>query len=180
MVSCRYVRAGCKWTGKSSNEEEHVKTECKYSPVPCPNNCGSKKILRKDLSKHMLEECHSRIHCCKNCGEEGTYASITTEHVCGSERIKCPKCKKYIQKGLKEEHMEKYCEFKVISCPYDGCTVALPKKDMPRHLKSKDHKRCTPEAATDPSTSEQEMGGDLNEGHPSPPKRTVSIMCSII
>ena len=56
-------------------------TKCK---TPCPNKCKENNeiqmILRKDLEKHLTEQCVNRDYECQYCGKKGTYANIMDIH----------------------------------------------------------------------------------------------------
>ena len=57
---CRKRPFHCKYCGKYESTFEDVETnhwpECKYYPVPCPNNCDTIKE-RQNIQQHISEEC---------------------------------------------------------------------------------------------------------------------------
>ena len=72
---------------------------CLYQGVRCPNsdNCG--KILRKDLSKHVTQDCVYRIKkCMLNCGQ--SLPLIEMERHLNKE---CPKAKIDCKNGCVEK-----------------------------------------------------------------------------
>ena len=37
---------------------------CKYSPVPCPNNCGE-HVVYMDIESHMSNDCPQKVLVCE-------------------------------------------------------------------------------------------------------------------
>jgi len=58
---CRKRPFCCKYCKKYKSTFEDVETnhwpECRYYPVPCPNNCAAIEIERQNLQQHISEEC---------------------------------------------------------------------------------------------------------------------------
>ena len=95
-------------------------------------------IMRKDLDKHLEEDCSKRDYSCKHCGEKGTYTSITLMHdiECPKKPVPCPKgCFVTMQRKRVREHVTTECELTVIACKYKrlGCDRELKRKDMAAH-----------------------------------------------
>ena len=122
--------------------EAHLAT-CEFTLVPCTNECKDDKneithIMRKDLNKHLEDDCLRRDHECEFCGEKGTYTHITQVHkkACENKIVPCPNadCTKTIQHKMKKQHLE-HCEFSKIPCKYQtlGCEVMMMRKYMPAH-----------------------------------------------
>ena len=116
---------------------------CKFTLLPCPKKCkdDNDKIIhfmRKDLDKHLENDCPNRDHECENCGEKGTYAHITQVHdeICELKILPCPnECTKTMPRQDIEKHIHSECENAVIACDYRiiGCDTKLKKKDMIAH-----------------------------------------------
>ena len=49
--------------------------ECEFVDMDCPKNCG-KKLKKKDLKKHLEEECPNRTIPCDYCTEEVLWNSM--------------------------------------------------------------------------------------------------------
>ena len=49
--------------------------ECELVDTDCPNNCGM-KLKKKDLKKHLEEECPNRTIPCDYCTEEVLWNSM--------------------------------------------------------------------------------------------------------
>ena len=113
------VKRGCEWEGTVCSLDKHL-DECNFSLVPCPKKCKKSLLLvRKDLDKHLNEECLKVLRHCPNseCPE-----------MMGNSKVK--------------EHVEHTCKYTVVSCKYKtiGCRVKLKKKDMRSHeLDAKPH-----------------------------------------
>jgi hypothetical protein len=141
-VKCSSVERGCEWVGTVGTLEEHVAT-CGFTLVPCPKQCRDdtdavKHFMKKDLDKHLKNDCPNRDHKCEYCGEKGTYATITEVHdkVCKMKRVPCPTdaCRVKMQRQQVSEHVSK-CPHTVIPCKYEGigCDKNLKRKDMTAH-----------------------------------------------
>ena len=138
-VKCDNVKRGCTWVGTVGTLEEHV-AKCKFTLHPCPKECSSKvkKFTRKDLDKHLKEDCPNRDYSCKHCKEKGTYISITNIHdqKCLKKPVPCPNgCNTVVQCQHVSRHVTTECELTVIACKYKrlGCDRELKRKDMAAH-----------------------------------------------
>ena len=126
--------------------------ECDYALLLCPNECcdccdvdsqitGDKipHILRKDMDKHLSEECPKREYECPHCFETGEYQEMTSEHLeeCEYIEIPCPNegCDKRIKRKDIYEHYRTECEFEPDYCRYAniGCKVKVIRKDLEEH-----------------------------------------------
>ena len=141
-VKCDNVERTCQWEGTVGTLEAHVAT-CEFTLLPCPKECKDDKneilhFMRKDLDKHLENDCPNRDHECEYCGEEGRYALITQVHdkICELKILPCPnKCTKIMQRQDIEKHVHSECENAVIACDYRiiGCDTKLKRKDMAAH-----------------------------------------------
>ncbi|ORU90321.1 MAG: hypothetical protein A6F71_04970 [Cycloclasticus sp. symbiont of Poecilosclerida sp. M] len=97
-----------------------------------------KEVMRKDLPKHMEEECPNRDYQCEHCGKEGKYAYITLSHdkKCPKKVINCSNtdCQDAIQHHRLKRHLEG-CAHTEIPCKYVklGCQMQMKRRDMPAH-----------------------------------------------
>ena len=93
--------------------------------------------MRKDIDKHLEEDCPNRDYSCEDCGEKGTYASIIIIHQkCLKKPVPCPNgCSVIVQRQHVSEHVATECELTVITCKYKrlGCDRELKRKDMAAH-----------------------------------------------
>ena len=86
-VECFHSKRGCPWTGELRTLKQHVEENCKKNftkcnhctfqcphkafpqhvpvcmeaPQPCPNRCPLRSIKRKDLKRHLDQECCLRV-----------------------------------------------------------------------------------------------------------------------
>ena len=139
-VKCDCAKEGCGWEGTVGTLEEHIMNNCK---VPCPNKCKEdnkvRMISRKDLDKHLTEQCVNRAYKCQYCGKKDTYANIMDIHddICEKKSVPCPNpdCPDSMQRAEIKQHLENDCAHTVISCKYEriGCNMKMKRKDMGAH-----------------------------------------------
>ena len=121
---------------------EHVVT-CGFTSVPCPKECEdgdgvAKTFQRRDITKHLQQDCPNRDHVCEHCGEEGTHHNITEIHdpQCHKKVISCTNvaCSRSIPREDLKRHLEK-CGHTVIACKYNeiGCEVEMERRNMASH-----------------------------------------------
>ena len=118
-------------------------TTCEFTLLPCPKECKDdsdkvKQFMRKDLDKHLEEDCPNRDYSCEHCGEKGMYASITDIHdkKCRKKPVPCPNgCGSVTERQHVSKHVATECELTVIACKYKrlGCDRELKRKDMAAH-----------------------------------------------
>ena len=111
--------------------------------TPCPKKCKEdnevRMISRKDLEKHLTEQCVNRAYKCQYCGKKDTYANITDIHddICEKKSVPCPNpdCPDSMQRAEIKQHLENDCAHTVISCKYEriGCNMKMKRKDMGAH-----------------------------------------------
>ena len=139
---CDSVERGCEWEGTVGTLEEHVAT-CGLTSVPCPKECKQNNriqtILRKDLEKHLKEQCVNRDYVCQYCGKKDTFTSIKYIHddICEKKILICPssECMETMERNEIRKHLELDCEYVVLPCKYKniGCDVKMMRKDMGAH-----------------------------------------------
>ena len=81
-MKCANVDRGCEWEGTVGTLEEHLKATCDFMPISCPKECKDDEervqtFTRKGLAEHLEKDCPNRDYECEQCGEKGTYVSIT-------------------------------------------------------------------------------------------------------
>ena len=123
-MKCSNKRRVCEWVGTVGTLEEHVAT-CGFTLVPCPKQCKDdgdavKHFAKKDLEKHLQNDCPNRAHRCEYCGKKGTHATITEVHdeTCDMKIVSCPNagCGKTMQCQEIEEHVFTECPCTVLPC----------------------------------------------------------------
>ena len=121
--------------------DDHCNT-CGYVKLRCPNDCvfdEATQFFRKDLQKHLKEECPYRQYSCPHCQETGEYQDITEDHIddCPKMIIECsnaPHCKAKFPRETKHTHLST-CQYQVVACKYSefGCKTMQFRKDIHGH-----------------------------------------------
>ena len=139
-VKCIKNKLGCKWESTLSNLESHLKDECLYSEIKCPNNDCDKILLKKDLEFH-LSQCDftekimkAKCKFCKNEFDMSNFSQHLKE--CPEKIIECDKgCKTKFKKKDLEEHKNSICPEELIKCDYwdKGCKKLIKRKFLSDH-----------------------------------------------
>ena len=134
---------GCQWVGTLEKLETH-KLTCGLALLFCPKGCilpesqEAKKLLRKDLEKHLAAECPKRNHKCELCEEEGEYEYLRTDHLlkCPGKLLPCPnkQCSSNIRRHDLDAHRS-ICDYEQVLCKYFeiGCKTKPLRKDIKKH-----------------------------------------------
>ena len=141
-VKCSNQSSGCEWTGELGELETHLQS-CNFAMVTCSNECkvpGSsevKKVLVKDLTKHLADECPRRRQECDLCSEVGEHEEmISHSERCPRVRVSCPNdpCPTKLLRCDVEAHLTS-CEFEPVSCKFAkvGCEERPLRKDLSEH-----------------------------------------------
>ena len=137
--------------GELRSLKEHLKI-CGYVTILCPNRCVTSEkgfaiaelvfiaeVYRKDLQRHLSEECPRRQHTCPQCEKTGEYEDITGHHIqtCPKMIIECPNAPQCTV-TLPRENTYKHicsCQYETVSCKYKpfGCTAKPLRKDLQAH-----------------------------------------------
>ena len=141
-MRCSNRQKGCKWIGELGSLKGHLYAEegCGHVLVACPNACRRqrwKKIMRKDLQRHLKAECQKRPYQCEHCDEKGTFIQITGEHYqcCPNFPLDCPnKCGVVKIKRIKVDQHRKICPLEAVDCPFGCSAVGLQRKDEAEHM----------------------------------------------
>ena len=136
------MKRKCKWKGTVSVLEDHLKT-CGFTMLPCSKECkiedgNINSVMRKDLDRHLAEDCPNRDYECQYCGEKGTYATIQVhDKTCERKVLPCTNtdCRQTMQRQQLYQHVQFECDFTAVKCKYSniGCDVELNRKVMSTH-----------------------------------------------
>ncbi len=139
-IKCTKSNDGCDWTGELREQDDHM-TVCEYELIECENNCldleygKPMRIMRKDLTTHLLEKCPLRFVHCEHCNKEGAYIYITRDHIiqCPEALVECDNegCKEMIKRcKLKDRSHD--CEYELVKCKYIeyGCALITKKNKL--------------------------------------------------
>ena len=141
-VHCTNHKAGCKWVGELSTVQTHLDSDsgCGYVEVSCTNGCTiSEDMQRKDLAKHLEQECPKRWYQCKHCGKRDTYHTITKTHYneCPNYPLDCPnRCGTRKIKPAEMEQHRSNCPLEPVECPFKeaGCQVKVVRQEFENHM----------------------------------------------
>ena len=148
-VHCSHQKDGCEWTGELGQLDVHLYEDpepekqlngCQFVEIDCLYECGD-RLQRRYMHKHQTELCTKRPFSCEHCHNyESNYADVIHNHwpVCGSFPLRCPnQCGSFPQRQNIKNHIDNECPLTTIDCDFHhvGCTVKLPRKDMPEHLR---------------------------------------------
>ena len=140
MFNCH----GCMWVGILGNLDKHLNLNpepdkqpegCHFASIPCIY-CFE-RVIRLNAQFHQTEECEQRPARCQYCNYESTFADVTKTHDCGNFPTLCHQCKQAFLRQDFQNHIDNECPFTPIDCEFKhvGCKIALPRKDMPAHLR---------------------------------------------
>ena len=147
--------------GELRSLEDHLQ-KCDYIKLPCPNQCSftefvfpntisivTLEVFRKDLQKHLKEECPCRQYTCPYCNETGEYSNVIGLHllICPKKEISCSndKCTTTFLREDKQQHLS-ICSYEKVTCKYKdfGCEATPLRKDLAAHEgDDKTHLRMT-------------------------------------
>ena len=143
-IHCIHHRGGCAWVGDLGDLRSHLKN-CGYVTLSCSNKC-EKKMKRKDLGNHLLNECPLREYRCGYCGHADTFQAITTESepggcshydICVKYPLECPnKCgETHVMREEMTGH-KNVCPLEPVECPFweAGCDAKLVRKELEGHV----------------------------------------------
>ena len=165
-VKCRNHREGCQWTGEISELDRHLSPDnterCGYVVVKCSNRCidqyGPVSRRRKDMKKHLKEECELRPHQCEYCGFSDTFIGVTGREfgerypleyigghhtVCPRFPIACPnRCG---AQNIKRKYVESHraeCPRQLVECTFAdaGCDARFERCELESHLNKNQNK----------------------------------------
>ena len=145
-ISCTHRSRGCKWAGQLGELEGHLNLNS--DPARQPEGCHFafvscmycfEPIQRFKVKVHQSEECEKRPARCEFCNYESSFADVTKTHNCGKFPTLCHQCKEVFLREEYQNHIDNHCPMTPIDCEFKsvGCRIALPRKDMPTHLRDK-------------------------------------------
>ena len=149
-VRCVHEEQGCEWTGILSLLDDHLDVSkrlegCTFKVLTC-KHCN-KSLERAQIENHELK-CHRKMVTCDYCEWYVCEKQNLLQHYdeCELYPIACPKgCKATVTRVGLGEHVAKTCPSAIIDCKftYAGCTVKMPRKNMPDHLEQSIHDHLT-------------------------------------
>eukprot|EP00795_Rhopilema_esculentum_P005190 gene5190-323_t len=135
-VYCSYKDSGCSWVGLIREFEAHVNS-CEVYPELC-QQCGC-DVQRRQLERHLEEECTERIATCRFC--EGKFQhGLLASHLktCIKKPIACNQCQISMPPDQIKDHEDLWCEKTKTVCPFqeEGCKIdqIFDKKELSVHI----------------------------------------------
>ena len=116
-----------------------VRRKCDHVLVKCSFGCGQ-QVRSGEMKKHKTNSCVKRPTTCEYCGFHDKRDYVHAKHypICLQFPVDCPnKCQvKDLKRGQLQVHKNE-CPLQKIVCPFStiGCTIQLPRKEMPLHMK---------------------------------------------
>ena len=143
-VKCPNEGKGCQWQGSLGDVEKHTDNSCDYQIVKCNNVDCNVKVERRQLAKHMQNECPQRMYKCPHCSIKDTYVEVTTAHftVCEEMPLLCPAgCRsgRLLRRNM-AQHLSAECPEEFVPCTLAiaGCEETVKRGDLQQHLQDKD------------------------------------------
>ena len=142
-VKCPNEGKGCQWQGSLGDVEKHTDNSCDYQIVKCNNVHCNVKVERRQLAKHMQNECPQRMYKCPHCSIKDTYVQVTTTHftVCEEMPLLCPAgCSGRLLRRNMAQHLSVECPEEFVPCTFAiaGCEETVKRGDLQKHLQDKD------------------------------------------
>ena len=145
QVYCQLLSQGCQWTGRLAHLNTHLNKgelsgQCKYVAVNCPNNCY-KAFPRRDIKRHVNNECEYRPFACPHCSHKGVFKFVELHHYpkCENYPVTCPNnCTKNKIKRCQLQKHYGVCPNTIVSCPFSeaGCKVKVKRCNLKKHSDS--------------------------------------------
>ena len=143
-VKCPNERRNCPWQGSLGDVEKHTNKSCDYQIVICNIVDCNVKVERRQLTKHMQNECPQRMYKCPHCSIKDTYVEVTTTHftVCEVMPLLCPAgCRsgRLLRRNM-AQHLSVECPEEFVPCTLAiaGCEETVKRGDLQKHLQDKD------------------------------------------
>ncbi len=135
-VTCDNENAGCAWSGKLGDLDDHLSV-CEMAKVICTKGCWI-SVCRRDLEQHLNSECSQRLHKCPHCHKEDAYSNIMTIHQteCPMVEISCPNegCE-FQNKRVVVGFHQASCPKERVQCEYSeaGCDMEVTRDALEEH-----------------------------------------------
>lgn len=135
-VKCPDPSGCCKWNGKRSMVEQHVRDNCDFREVPC-GDPSCRETLARSAAK--AGKCLHRVEDCKSCGVKIELSKMQ-QHintVCPLALVSCAACGSTLNRWRLGTHTEA-CWNHVVHCKHaeTGCRALQPRRTMEAHEKA--------------------------------------------
>jgi hypothetical protein len=128
--------AGCGWRGVVGELTAHLRSDCQFEPVPCPNTGCTETRARRRIAEHADGLCPFRLVACRFCA--GAFVQKTlSEHEdeCPQSVTACPNegCGQVITRAELQAHRDA-CSMEQVTCPCAGCFVKMQRRELDQHI----------------------------------------------
>lgn len=128
--------AGCGWRGVVGELTGHLRSDCQFEPVPCPNAGCTETRARRRIAEHADGLCPFRLVACRFCA--GAFVQKTlSEHEdeCPQYVTACPNegCGQVITRAELQAHRDA-CPMEQVTCPCAGCFVKMQRRELDQHI----------------------------------------------
>jgi len=134
QVKCPYNERGCYGMFCKNDLQGHIE-HCGFSITSCPLSPSCNKLLKKDLSEHLTNQCPLRRTSCVLCKSQLAFNDMRIHLESSCPVIRCANgCGSVLLKNDISNH-ELECPCSPIDCEYKdfGCDAKIPKIDAKRH-----------------------------------------------
>ncbi|XP_070561553.1 TNF receptor-associated factor 2-like [Ptychodera flava] len=123
----RCVNSGCDWSGRFIVYMEHEEI-CEHALIECFKQGCSQSLKRRDLQRHLEQECEMRIVLCQYCTARMVckVLEIHLKNECLGVLVNCQFCNEGVLRGKLEEHINlrdgdckrtrQLCKFNDLGC----------------------------------------------------------------
>ncbi|XP_078685288.1 TNF receptor-associated factor 2-like [Branchiostoma floridae x Branchiostoma belcheri] len=140
-VFCNNDDDGCKWQGLLKDLKIH-RDECEHEKIACIHQDCGERIPRRDLSKHLTDNCAFRSAACQWCKEPHPFKDIAKhQESCPVAPARCKWCgKKGLTRAQLQDHQHPQtgdCPNMKLPCHFEpvGCQEKLERKQQGDHQK---------------------------------------------
>ena len=141
MVYCQKSEdEGCTWKGRLDKLNEHMKNECPFEWIDCPNKCGQ-FMYRHQFPQHDEDVCPNRKAICPYCSTDFQHFQLQKHFItCSMFPINCDFCHtpEQIPRMKRENHYKRECPMYPLDCPFAtlGCKFRDIRKKMDEHVQN--------------------------------------------
>lgn len=128
-VECLNRPNGCEFTCQRYLLATHLKDDCLFVEVQCPDPECPKKALRNDILRNDIPRCPHCLIFCEGCGAEMKAAELGSHNrVCSTETIRCPSCNSEHLRSQSASHAD-VCPAAIVPCEHaaHGCSWTGPR-----------------------------------------------------
>ncbi|CAH1785557.1 unnamed protein product [Owenia fusiformis] len=134
-VRCSNSNTGCAEVIILKKLQNHLES-CPFSCKPCPNQCSA-ILLRRDMPRHLAEECIRRLIRCNACKDKIIFEEYKAhKDVCPMVQVRCTHCDVSLTREQMQRHLELDCPRAIINCTFSvvGCEIKMERSSLALHM----------------------------------------------